>query len=60
MGVDCSILDSESQSGTGGLESEHETEEARGTHILRWSPKKVFFRVDIAFVEYLGSRDLCC
>ena len=35
MGVDCSILDSESQ--YGGLEYEHETEEAYGIHIvIRW------------------------
>ena len=47
MGVDCSTVDSESQSGTGAW-SLSTTGEACRIHIL---PKKVFSRVDMAFVD---------
>ena len=44
MGVDCFTGLGKSVR-YGGLESEHETVEAYGTHILRWSPK-MFLRVE--------------
>ena len=49
IGVDCLIAGLGKSVWNRGLESEHETEEAYGIHILKWSSKKLFSRVDNSF-----------